>query len=176
MIPHKPSCCCLDQLFTLMCGHHVNGMSKGIALSRLMVDILWPWHILYTQRIKKTCVGKLNSLISLALSDLVLKCVHSSDIHKVSIWDMIKYSRWSGTRGHILSTEWMQTCPLPHSKDRPLSWCPLTWSSFIMNLKNVNTDLFHMQCLHFCPSWERDPSHVALSEVSTFFLPVKRVF
>ena len=26
------------------------------------------------------------------------------------------------------------------------------------------------------PSWERDPSHVALSEVSTFFLPVKRVF
>ena len=30
--------------------------------------------------------------------------------------------------------------------------------------------------LHFCPSWERDPSHVALSEVSTFFLPVKGFF
>ena len=31
----------------------------------------------------------------------------------------------------------------------------------------------------YCTSvrpWERDPSHVALSEVSTFFLPVKRVF
>ena len=26
-----------------------------------------------------------------------------------------------------------------------------------------------------CPSWERDPSHAALSEVSTFY-PVKRVF
>ena len=31
------------------------------------------------------------------------------------------------------------------------------------------TFVWHL--LHFCPSWERDPSHVALSEVSTFFLP-----
>ena len=36
--------------------------------------------------------------------------------------------------------------------------------------------LYTWHLLHFCPSWERDPSHVALSEVSTFFLPVKRVF
>ena len=39
-----------------------------------------------------------------------------------------------------------------------------------------NDDQICMICytwhlLHFCLSWERDPSHVALSEVSTFFLP-----
>ena len=31
--------------------------------------------------------------------------------------------------------------------------------------------LYTWHLLHFCPSWERDPSHVALSEVSMFFLP-----
>ena len=31
--------------------------------------------------------------------------------------------------------------------------------------------LYTGHLLHFCPSWERDPSHVVLSEVSTFFLP-----
>ena len=30
--------------------------------------------------------------------------------------------------------------------------------------------------MHFCPSWERDPSHVALSEVSMFFLPCYKGF
>ena len=30
--------------------------------------------------------------------------------------------------------------------------------------------LYTWHLLHFCPSWERDPSHVALSEGSTFFL------
>ena len=35
---------------------------------------------------------------------------------------------------------------------------------------------YRWHLLHYCPSWERDPSHVALSEVSTFFLPVKRFF
>ena len=30
--------------------------------------------------------------------------------------------------------------------------------------------------LHFCPSWERDPSHVALSEVFMFFCPFKKGF
>ena len=46
-------------------------------------------------------------------------------------------------------------------------------------LQNLNFDnvlIYTWHLLHLCPSWERDPSHVALSEVSTFFLPVKRVF
>ena len=43
-----------------------------------------------------------------------------------------------------------------------------------LNFDNVLIYTWHL--LHFCPSWERDPSHVALSEVSTFFLPVKRFF
>ena len=30
--------------------------------------------------------------------------------------------------------------------------------------------------LHFCPSWERPPSHVALSGVSVCFSSVNRVF
>ena len=37
--------------------------------------------------------------------------------------------------------------------------------TFLLNL------FYTWHLLHFCPSWERDPSHVALSEVSTFFLP-----
>ena len=47
-------------------------------------------------------------------------------------------------------------------------------TKYFLNFDNVLLYTWHL--LHFCPSWERDPSHVALSEVSTFFLPVKRVF
>ena len=35
--------------------------------------------------------------------------------------------------------------------------------------------LYTQHLLHLCLSWERDPSHVALSEVFTFFLPLWRV-
>ena len=46
-----------------------------------------------------------------------------------------------------------------------------------MPLKTLMMNVFYTwHLLHFCPSWERDPSHVALSEVSTYFYPVKRVF
>ena len=54
------------------------------------------------------------------------------------------------------------------------------WPSIMLQnvYSNHLSDVLHYtwHLLHFCPSWERDPSHVALSEVSTFFLPVKRVF
>ena len=53
------------------------------------------------------------------------------------------------------------------------------WYIVFLHCKKLNFDnvlIYTWHLLHFCPSWERDPSHVALSEVSTFFLPVKRFF
>ena len=74
----------------------------------------------------------------------------------------------------ILSRQWLWTIVASDLDGGSWSWGQLNidydYSRTIYPyLADVLLYTWHL--FHFCPSWERDPSHVALSEVSTFFLP-----
>ena len=79
----------------------------------------------------------------------------------------------------VLFLAWYTICLLRNSAITDnipqLIYLPLCHKPFV--IINTDSSVLHYtwHLLHYCQSWERDPSHVALTEVSTFS-PVKFLF
>ena len=113
-------------------------------------------------------VGRESEIVIVMANPVLCWLIVRIMVDSVSCWHLIvdsggaPWSRWQ----------------LMVDPDCVLWWHPIVmadpgrggcWPWTMITTRHYNNYTWHL--LHFCPSWERDPSHVVLSEVSTFFLP-----